>query len=226
MKNTGAFHMAADTRRALEGSHESHHCPSCCTPGIRERRRGPALQARPGSRSTRGRRPAWFLDAKFGIFIHWGVYSVPAWGKARRVRRVVLEHAWPTRSPSNDRGGSSTRRHYGEDFDYQDFAPQFRAELFDADQWADLFARSGAKYVVPDLQAPRGLLPLAQRRGQPDLGPARGTPSRSARSATCWANWPRPCARTRPEVRLLLLALRVVQPALADRPARATSPST
>jgi alpha-L-fucosidase len=41
------------------------------------------------------------------------------------------------------------KQHYGEDFAYQDFAPLFRAELFDADQWADLFARSGAKYIVP-----------------------------------------------------------------------------
>lgn len=63
--------------------------------------------------------PEWFSQAKFGIFIHWGVYSVPAY-----------------------------RNFSGAGFEYRDLAPLFHAELWNPDEWADLFARSGAKYVV------------------------------------------------------------------------------
>lgn len=91
--------------------------------------------------------PAWFQDAKFGIFIHWGVYSVPAWGR-------LGEYAeWYWRRVNNDDPKDADWRefhatNYGADFDYRDFAPQFRAELYDPAHWADVFARSGAKYVV------------------------------------------------------------------------------
>lgn len=91
--------------------------------------------------------PEWFLDAKFGIFIHWGVYAVPAWAKRGEYAEWYWQHV------KNAAEGSEWRafhdRNYGRDFDYMDFAPQFRAELFDADQWADVFARSGARYIVP-----------------------------------------------------------------------------
>lgn len=91
--------------------------------------------------------PEWFLDAKFGIFIHWGLYSVPAWGK-------VGEYAeWYWNRMHNQKPDNVWWqfhvKHYGSNFPYADFAPRFRCELFDPDQWADLFARSGAKYVVP-----------------------------------------------------------------------------
>ena len=91
--------------------------------------------------------PEWFNDAKFGIFIHWGVYSVPAWG----AKGTYSEWYWHAlRSNSND--GATRKFHdrvYGKDFDYMDFAPMFTCELFDANEWAALFKRSGAKYVVP-----------------------------------------------------------------------------
>ena len=91
--------------------------------------------------------PDWFLDAKFGVFIHWGVYSVPAWGKVgeyaewywNKIGKPDATNAWRQFHNKN----------YGEDFDYQDFAPKFTAELFDAKQWASLFKRAGIKYVVP-----------------------------------------------------------------------------
>ena len=91
--------------------------------------------------------PQWFLDAKFGIFIHWGVYSVPSWGK-------VGEYAeWYWNKMADHKADNVWwqvhAKNYGENFDYQDFAPRFKAELFNADQWADLFLRSGAKYIVP-----------------------------------------------------------------------------
>ena len=88
--------------------------------------------------------PAWFDEGKFGIFIHWGVYSVPAWGPKGR----YAEWYW---NDMQNKKGETWQYHvrtYGEEFRYQDFAPLFKAELYDPEQWADIFARSGAKYVV------------------------------------------------------------------------------
>lgn len=88
--------------------------------------------------------PRWFDDGKFGIFIHWGVYAVPAWGPKER----YSEWYW---HDMMNRDGETWKFHlrtYGEKVKYQDFAPMFKAEMFDPDQWADLFRRSGAKYVV------------------------------------------------------------------------------
>ena len=91
--------------------------------------------------------PAWFSDAKFGIFIHWGVYSVPAWGKTGEYAEWYWNHI-ADKKPDNV-WWQFHKKTYGESFEYKDFAPQFRAELFDADKWADIFARSGARYIVP-----------------------------------------------------------------------------
>ena len=117
--------------------------------------------------------PAWFDEAKFGIFIHWGVYSVPAWGP----KGSYAEWYWDA---LQNRGGQTWAfhvRNYGERFQYQDFAAQFKAELFDPVQWADLFARSGARYVVLTSKHHEGfcLWPSAQSRNwnSVDLGPHR-----------------------------------------------------
>ncbi|ANY65932.1 alpha-L-fucosidase [Paenibacillus sp. BIHB 4019] len=86
--------------------------------------------------------PAWYKQAKFGIFIHWGVYAVPAFGSEWYPRNMYIQ-------------GSKEYEHhiatYGEhkNFGYKDFIPLFKAEKFNADEWADLFQRSGAKYVMP-----------------------------------------------------------------------------
>jgi len=86
--------------------------------------------------------PKWYQNAKFGIFIHWGVYSVPAYGNEWYPRQCYTE-------------GTKTYYHhiktYGnhKDFGYKDFIPMFKAEKFDADEWMDLFEKSGAKYVMP-----------------------------------------------------------------------------
>jgi alpha-L-fucosidase len=94
--------------------------------------------------------PKWFQDAKFGIFIHWGVYSVPAWRKVREGRYASYAEWYYARVMFDKEGGGEEfhKRNYGENFEYRDFAPLFRAELFDPDEWADLFLRAGAKYVV------------------------------------------------------------------------------
>jgi len=92
--------------------------------------------------------PTWFLDAKFGVFIHWGVYAVPAWGMPQQYsewywnRLMSKEEKW---APWRE----FHRRNYGNQFDYSEFAPMFKAELYDAKQWASLFKRAGVKYVVP-----------------------------------------------------------------------------
>lgn len=88
--------------------------------------------------------PEWFSDAKLGIFIHWGLYSVPSFCGPESYGE------WYYRGLMT---GDSARiafqkKNYGEDFEYKDFNNMFKAELFDADEWADLFNRSGAKYVV------------------------------------------------------------------------------
>jgi alpha-L-fucosidase len=92
--------------------------------------------------------PEWFLDAKFGVFIHWGVYSVPAWAQVGE----YAEWYWNRLASKDEKWAPSVQFHaknYGADFNYMDFAPRFTAELFDAAQWADVFARAGIKYVVP-----------------------------------------------------------------------------
>ena len=88
--------------------------------------------------------PAWFDEAKFGIFIHWGVYSVPAWGP----KGSYAEWYWDALQNTNSATWKFHVKNYGENFKYQDFAPRFTAELFEPDQWADIFVRSGARYVV------------------------------------------------------------------------------
>lgn len=88
--------------------------------------------------------PEWFSDAKFGIFIHWGPYSVPAWspkGTYSEWYQHQLEHKPPTLEHHN--------RVYGEDFSYYNFGEMFTADLYDAEEWAKLFKASGARYVVP-----------------------------------------------------------------------------
>jgi alpha-L-fucosidase len=88
--------------------------------------------------------PAWYQDAKFGIFIHWGVYSVPGFGNEWYPRRMY---------DANDRAKIQERHvaTFGPltTFGYKDFIPQFKAEKFSAEAWARLFKKAGAKYVIP-----------------------------------------------------------------------------
>lgn len=91
--------------------------------------------------------PEWFLDAKFGIFIHWGVYSVPAWGARHQYAEWYWNRILDQKATNEWR--DFHQKNYGTNFDYQEFAPQFRAELWDPAGWASLFARAGAKYVAP-----------------------------------------------------------------------------
>ena len=86
--------------------------------------------------------PEWFKDVKFGIFIHWGVYAVPAFGNEWYPRNMyredtpAFEHHRTTWGPQSE-------------FGYRDFVPMFQAEKWDPTAWVDLFKASGARYVVP-----------------------------------------------------------------------------
>lgn len=88
--------------------------------------------------------PQWFSDAKLGVFIHWGVYSVPAYGGPESYAEWYLR-GLQTGAPLRV---EFMRKNYGENFTYRDFAPLFRAELFDPDAWADIFEKVGAKYII------------------------------------------------------------------------------
>jgi alpha-L-fucosidase len=84
--------------------------------------------------------PQWFEDSKFGIFIHWGVYSVPAWGPTGDSIGVYDKYAewyWSKLTQPGKVQKYFSEFHlktYGPKFKYQDFAPMFKAELFDPDQ--------------------------------------------------------------------------------------------
>jgi len=100
--------------------------------------------------------PEWWSDAKFGIFIHWGVYSVPAFATKGEYAEWYWERVGKPGNQDPASKDAQIRREtrafhervYGKDFDYAGFAPLFTAEMFDADKWAGIFEQSGAKYVV------------------------------------------------------------------------------
>jgi len=97
--------------------------------------------------------PSWFEDAKFGIFLHWGLYSVPAWGPTDgSIYEKYAEWYWRrVMQPESTVGKKFHEFHnsvYGERFKYQDFVSDFKAEMYDPDQWAEIFKDAGAKYVV------------------------------------------------------------------------------
>lgn len=86
--------------------------------------------------------PDWYRDAKFGIFIHWGVYSVPSFGSEWYAREMYLKDSKDYKHHINTFGLQNK-------FGYKDFIPDLRAEKFNADEWLDIIQKSGAKYVVP-----------------------------------------------------------------------------
>lgn len=92
--------------------------------------------------------PQWWLDAKFGIFIHWGLYAVPSFSKTGEYAEWYWHDLLTESRPGHAMINEFHRKNYGENFTYPDFARQFKTELFDAEQWASVFRNSGAKYVV------------------------------------------------------------------------------
>ncbi len=113
--------------------------------------------------------PEWYQDAKFGIFIHWGVYSVPAFGNEWYARNMYIQ-------------GTSEFEHHLKtfgahtQFGYKDFIPQFLAPKFDPKEWAQLFATSGAKFVMPVAEHHDGFAMYATKLNpwnSAEMGPKR-----------------------------------------------------
>lgn len=110
--------------------------------------------------------PEWFMDAKFGIFIHWGVYSVAAAGSEwypRHMYNGMLDYHTKTW------GSPDT-------FGYKDFIPLFKAEKFNADEWLDIIADAGARYMIPTAEHHDGFAMYDSdltRWDAKDMGPRR-----------------------------------------------------
>ncbi|MEZ0071393.1 alpha-L-fucosidase [Planotetraspora sp. GP83] len=131
--------------------------------------------------------PSWFTDAKFGIFIHWGAYSVPAWAEPTGELGAVDPDVWFAHNPyaewywnTSQIEGSPAHEHHrtvhgGRPYD--DFLDEWKAELFDPADWVDLFARAGARYVVPTTKHHDGIAlwdaPGTRTRNTVHRGPRR-----------------------------------------------------
>lgn len=115
------------------------------------------------------RTPEWFQDAKFGVFMHWGLYSVPA----------HFSEWYPRHMYSNTGGPIQYHREkYGpqDKFGYKDFIPMFTAAKFDPDAWAALFEEAGVKYIVPTAEHHDGFAlydSALTRWDAKDMGPKR-----------------------------------------------------
>ena len=99
--------------------------------------------------------PSWYYEAKFGIFIHWGVYSVPAYACEWYPRWMYNPTSHEYEFHKKNFGDPSV-------FGYKDFIPMFRGEKFDAGQWVELFKNAGAKYVMPVAEHHDGFAMQAQ----------------------------------------------------------------
>lgn len=113
--------------------------------------------------------PEWYMNDKLGVFIHWGVYSVPAYG-----------NEWYSRAmyDKNCREFEHHRKTYGvqKNFGYKDFIPMFKAEKFSANEWVSLFKKAGIKYVMPVCEHHDGFAMYEtefNRWNAKDMGPCR-----------------------------------------------------
>ncbi|XP_030268358.1 tissue alpha-L-fucosidase-like [Sparus aurata] len=114
--------------------------------------------------------PQWYDDAKFGIFIHWGVFSVPGFGQ-------FSEWFWWWWASGRQAEVDFMKKNYPPGFKYADFAPQFRAEFYNPDDWADIFKASGARYIVFTTKHHEGFTnwpsPVSWNWNSMDTGPHR-----------------------------------------------------
>ena len=90
--------------------------------------------------------PQWFIDAKFGVFICWGLYSVPAWSPKGNYSEWY--QYWLRQKSFEGKVHDFHVKTYGKNFEFKDFAPMFKAELWNPDEWAELIEKAGAKYIV------------------------------------------------------------------------------
>lgn len=88
--------------------------------------------------------PQWFKDAKLGIFIHYGLYSVPSYSD----KEQYAEWFYKGLISQDSLRINFQKDVFGEDFEYRDYKDLFKAELFNAAEWAELFKKAGAKYIL------------------------------------------------------------------------------
>ena len=104
--------------------------------------------------------PEWFLDAKLGFMVSWGAFSVPAWGEPIGELGTIEDwKEWFKHNPYAEWyyntiriEGSPAREFHKKNFndcDYDDLLDMWKAEKFQPDEWAKLFAYAGAQYIVP-----------------------------------------------------------------------------
>ncbi len=135
--------------------------------------------------------PAWFEDAKLGIFLHWGLYSVPAWAPPSGQFGKIDWNKWFLSNPYAEwylNGvrlvGSATYKHhvetYGKDFDYYRFSSDFNRATakWDPGKWADLFRKTGARYAVLTTKHHDGFRLWPSKIANPRRGGAEITASR------------------------------------------------
>lgn len=94
--------------------------------------------------------PDWYNDLKYGIFIHWGPYAVPAWGNVGKNESYAEWYWWSLNSGPGDKSQTYEYHleHYGPNVVYDDFIQNFSASVYDPKEWVDLFADAGASYFV------------------------------------------------------------------------------
>ncbi|HEY2121937.1 MAG TPA: alpha-L-fucosidase [Candidatus Acidoferrum sp.] len=135
--------------------------------------------------------PAWYDDAKLGIFIHWGLYSVPGWAPLVHPNHDFSSQDYIINNPYAEWyyntmriDGSPTQKYhrdtYGADYDYYNFAPIFNAEIkkWNPDTWAEVFRAAGAKYVVLTSKHHEGFTLWPSKTPNPTLPPDRQHASR------------------------------------------------
>lgn len=120
----------------------------CCLPAHAQTQPAPPkgpVEANWNSIRAHYKTPAWFTEGKFGIFMHWGIYSVPA-----------RQSEWYVRYMYGGNAGIMNEHiaKYGplDKFGYKDFIPKFTAAKWDPDAWAELFRKSGARYIIPSAE--------------------------------------------------------------------------
>ncbi len=127
--------------------------------------------------------PEWFQQDKFGIFIHWGVYAVPSFAPVIPNSGVsYAEWYWYQLTQKQKDFKAFHDKNYGEGFEYPQFEKQFKAEMYNPEEWADVFKKSGAKYVVLTSKHHEGYClwnsPEADRTWNRPWNAVTGTPKR------------------------------------------------
>jgi alpha-L-fucosidase len=149
----------------------------CNTQSVQVKTAEPVYTADWESLKNHNPAPDWLRDAKFGIYFHWGVYSVPAFGNEWYPRNMYNKNG-DNRRPGPSREYLHHVKTYGDpnQFGYPDFVPMFKAEKFNANEWAELFKKAGAKFAGPVAEHHDGYSMWASKQtpwNTKDTGPMR-----------------------------------------------------